>query len=105
MKAVYGLYAEPELAQRAVANLRAAGVADADITVISSEPFEHFEFGHRDAHTIMPWMAVVGGLVGMTTGYLLTSVTQMAWPVSVPCFTTGVVGSGSSPTRERVGFW
>lgn len=81
MKGVYGLYAEPELAQQAVDSLRAAGVADADITVISSEPFEHFEFGHRDAGTVMPWMAVVGGLVGMTTGYLLTSVTQMAWPL------------------------
>lgn len=81
MKAVYGLYAEPELAQQAFDNLRAAGVADADITVLSSEPFEHFEFGHRDAKTVMPWMALIGGVAGMASGYLLTSVTQMSWPI------------------------
>ena len=49
MKAIYGLYDDPHVAQRAVDNLRAAGVADAEITVMSSEPFDHFEFGHRDA--------------------------------------------------------
>ena len=49
MSAIYGLYSDPGVAQRAVDNLRAAGVLDADITVISSEPFEHYEFGHRDA--------------------------------------------------------
>ena len=57
MKAIYGLYTDPHVAQQAVDNLRAAGVADADITVISSEPFDHFEFGHRDAKTAMPWIA------------------------------------------------
>ncbi len=81
MRAVYGLYPDPESAQQAVDNLRAAGVADADITVMSAEPFEQFEFGHRDAATSMPWFAVAGGLIGMTSGYLLTSLTQMAWPL------------------------
>ena len=55
MKAIYGLYNDPHVAQQAVDNLRAVGVADANITVISSEPFDHFEFGHRDAKTAMPW--------------------------------------------------
>ena len=63
MSAIYGLYADPHVAQQAVNNLRAAGVADADITVISSEPFEHFEFGHRDAKTAMPWIAAAAGAV------------------------------------------
>ena len=61
MKAIYGLYADPHVAQQAVDNLRAAGVNDADITVISSEPFDHFEFGHRDAKTAMPWIAAGAG--------------------------------------------
>ena len=65
MKAVYGLYDDPHVAQQAVDNLRAAGVADADITVISSEPFDHFEFGHRDAKTAMPWVAVAAGATGL----------------------------------------
>ncbi len=81
MKAVYGLYPDPDLAQRAVENLRAAGIADADIVVISSEPFEHYEFGHRDAETSMPWIAVGGGLFGMAFGAWLTRTTQELWPL------------------------
>ena len=61
MKAIYGLYTDPHMAQQAVDNLREAGVADAEITVISSEPFDHFEFGHRDAKTAMPWIAAGAG--------------------------------------------
>jgi hypothetical protein len=37
--AIYGLYDDPEVAQRAVDGLRAAGADDADIVVMSSEPF------------------------------------------------------------------
>jgi hypothetical protein len=81
VKAVYGLYADPNLAQQAVNNLRSAGVADADITVISSEPFEHFEFGHRDAKTAMPWIAAAAGLFGLLTTYYLLGASQRSWPL------------------------
>ena len=81
MKAVYGLYADPNVAQQAVNNLRSAGVADADITVISSEPFEHFEFGHRDAKTAMPWIAAAAGLFGLIATYYLLGASQMSWPL------------------------
>lgn len=81
MTAVYGLYDDPHVAQQAVDNLRAAGVADADITVISSEPFDHFEFGRRDAATPMPWIAAGAGLVGMVASYYLLGASQMAWPL------------------------
>ena len=81
MKAVYGLYADPRVAQQAVNNLRAEGVNDAAITVISSEPFEHFEFGHRDAKTAMPWIATAAALVGMVATYYLLGASQMSWPL------------------------
>ena len=81
MKAVYGLYADPNVAQQAVNNLRSAGVADADITVISSEPFEHFEFGHRDAKTAMPWIAAGAALFGLLATYYLLGASQMSWPL------------------------
>ena len=81
MKAVYGLYADPNVAQRAVNNLRAAGVADTEITVISSEPFEHFEFGHRDAKTAMPWIATAAGAVGLLLTYYLLGASQRSWPL------------------------
>ena len=81
MNAVYGLYDDPHIAQQAVNNLRAAGVNDADITVISSEPFDHFEFGHRDAETAMPWIAAGAGAFGLVASYYLLGVSQRAWPL------------------------
>jgi hypothetical protein len=81
MKAVYGLYSDPHVAQVAVDNLRKAGVADADITVISSEPFDHFEFGHRDAATAMPWIATAAAFIGMALTYYLLGASQRSWPL------------------------
>lgn len=81
MKAIYGLYDDPHIAQKAVDNLRAAGIADAEITVISSEPFDHFDFGHRDAKTSMPWIAVGAGAIGLLLTYYLLGASQRAWPL------------------------
>lgn len=63
-KAIYGLYSDPDSAQRAVDSLRGAEVEARDITVISSEPFEEYEFGRMDHRTPMPWLAALGGLIG-----------------------------------------
>ena len=82
MTAMYGLFATPELAQQAVDGLRAAGVPDREITIQSSEPLEEYEFGSRDRETVMPWIAVLGGAIGLAAGYLLTSITQQAWPIN-----------------------
>jgi hypothetical protein len=81
MSAVYGLYTDPHVAQTAVDNLRAAGVADADITVISSEPFDHFDFGSRDSNTAMPWIAVGAGAAGLVLTYYLLGASQRSWPL------------------------
>ena len=81
MNAIYGLYDNPEVAQRAVDGLRAAGVADADIQVMSSEPFEEYEFSHKDSATWIHWIAGLGGVIGLTGAYLLTTLTQQSWPL------------------------
>ncbi len=81
MSAVYALYSDPESAQVAVDRLRAAGVPDGEITVISSEPYESHEFGARDKSTWMFRIAAVGGAVGLTFAYWLTRTTEQAWPL------------------------
>ena len=81
MKAVYGLFATPELAQQAVDGLRAAGIPDREITIQSSEPMEEYEFGSRDRETVMPWITVLGAAIGLAAGHFLTSVTQQAWSI------------------------
>jgi hypothetical protein len=79
--AIYGLYPNPDSAQRAVAATREAGVDPCSIVVLSSEPFEGYEFAKLDARTHMPWWAVVGGLLGGLSGYILAALTQRAYPV------------------------
>ncbi|MGE0460821.1 MAG: quinol:electron acceptor oxidoreductase subunit ActD [Vicinamibacterales bacterium] len=81
MKAVYALFTDPDAAQRAVDELRTLGVAERDIVVMSSEPFEEYEFSHRDKATWLHWIAGGGGLLGMIAGYLLTTTTQQLWPL------------------------
>jgi Alternative complex III, ActD subunit len=81
VKALYGLYTDPDIAQRAVNGLRSVGVAERDIMVMSSEPFEEYEFSHRDSATWLHWIAGVGGVVGLLTGYFFTSYTQLSWPL------------------------
>ncbi|MBI2185801.1 MAG: DUF3341 domain-containing protein [Acidobacteria bacterium] len=83
MSAIYGLYADGRSAQQAVNRLRAAGVPDRGITVISAQPMEEFEFGQMDKATWMWWFACLGGLVGMAAGIGLTWLTETSWPIDV----------------------
>ncbi len=81
MKAIYGLYTDPELAQRAVDGLRRAGVAERNITVITSQPYEEYEFSHRDKPTWIFWIAAGGGALGLTIGFALAYITEALWPL------------------------
>jgi hypothetical protein len=83
VKAVYGLYGTGQAAQQAVNRLRAAGVADRDITIQSAQPMEDFEFGHIDSKTWMWWIACGGGLLGMATAFGLAWLTETSWPIDV----------------------
>jgi hypothetical protein len=82
MSAVYALYPDGDRAQRAVNALRTAGVADADITVISAEPMEHYEFGEMHKSTTMWTIASFGGLLGMLFAVWLTRFTELDWPLN-----------------------
>jgi|SRR5215470_2926652 len=81
MKAVYGLYPDPDSAQRAVDLLRDANVKDRSIVVLSSEPFDAYEFGRRDHKTVIPWLAALGGLVCGVGAFLFVAFTQKAYPL------------------------
>jgi Protein of unknown function (DUF3341) len=83
MKAVYGLYDDGLSAQQAVNRLRAVGVAEREIVVMSSHPMEDYEFGHRDSKTWMWWLACAGGLIGMATAFGLAWLTETSWPINV----------------------
>jgi Protein of unknown function (DUF3341) len=82
MKAVYALYPDGQSAQHAVNRLRAAGLADREITVLSSQPMDDYEFGQMDKATWMWWIASGGGLLGMTTAIGLAWLTETSWPIN-----------------------
>ena len=81
MSALYALYGDGDAAQRAVDALRRAGLGDAEITVASAEPMEHFEFGGIERETRMWYIASAGGFVGLAFGTWLTRFTEVAWPL------------------------
>jgi hypothetical protein len=83
VKAVYALYDDGSAAQQAVNRLRAAGLKDPDITILSGRPMEEFEFGHIDSATWMWWIACGGGLVGFAVAFALSWITEMSWPMNV----------------------
>lgn len=83
MKAVYGLYSDGQAAQQAVNRLRAAGLSDREITILSAQPMEDQEFGHIDKASWIWWIACGGGLLGMAIGFGLTLLAETSWPINV----------------------
>jgi hypothetical protein len=80
---VYALYSQGEDAQRAVNNLRASGVADGDITIISNTPMEDFEFSHINGKNRLWYVACLGGLIGLLGSSALLTFTSNAWEMNV----------------------
>ena len=90
VSAIYGLFPGPQSAERGMESLRAAGISQDNLLVMSSEPFEEYSFGQADHHTIMPWLAVMGGIIGGSCGLGLAWYTQTAYPIrtaGMPIFT------------------
>jgi ActD protein len=81
VKALYALFPNAESAQTAFDALLAAGIRSQEIVVISSEPFEHHGFSHRDKATWIYWIAGAGGAGGAAFAYWLTSMTARDWPI------------------------
>src|SRR5437773_7953586 len=81
MKAIYGLYSDPDSAHHAVDELRRGGVPDRSITVITSQPYEEYEFSHRYKKTWLFWIAAAGGVLGLVIGLTLAYLTETLWPL------------------------
>jgi hypothetical protein len=95
--AIYALFPDADAAQGAVDALGEAGLRLRDITVISSQPFEEYRFGQQDAKTFMPWIAVLGGVIGGLSGFLLAALSQKQYPILtggmpiVPLWPNGII--------------
>jgi molybdopterin-containing oxidoreductase family membrane subunit len=81
VSAIYALFTSPDAAQRAVNMLQSAGVGDDRITIVTGEPYEEYDFAHRDKATWMWYIAAAGGFVGLATATWLARLTELAWPL------------------------
>ncbi len=81
MSNLYALYDDGNAAQIAVDALRAGGVRDNEIVVISSEPMEDYEFGSLDHRSRLWYVASAGGVLGCAFAAWLTRFTEVAWPL------------------------
>jgi len=81
VKAIYGLYTDPDSAQHAVDRLRKDGVPGSSITVVTSQPYEEYEFSHRFKQTWLFWIAAGGGVLGLLAGLTLAYITEASWPI------------------------
>lgn len=101
MDAIYGLFPDSDSARRAMTTLRAESsrlrIKPHAIEVMSCEPLEDEAFGWEEQRTPMPWLAVLGALVGGSCGYGLASFTQRTYPLPtggmpiVAMWPTGIV--------------
>jgi Protein of unknown function (DUF3341) len=78
---IYGLFPGPQSAERGINALRDAGVPADKIVVMAPEPFEEYSFAQGERSTAMPWLAVLGGVIGGVGGYALAWYTQVAYPL------------------------
>jgi Protein of unknown function (DUF3341) len=101
MKILYALYADPETAQRAVDSLNAASSElkfdPRQIVIVSGEPHEGYDFADSQLTSLPYRWAVLGGAIGGVGGYLLTTLTQKAYPLVTggmsitPMWTNGII--------------
>lgn len=68
-------------ARDALRELAAAGIAAAHIEVRSSIPLPDLRPAGSEPRTRVPLMAILGGLLGGTGAFLLTSLTSQAYPL------------------------
>lgn len=79
--AIYGLFTDPASADRALRDLQEAGISRDKIVVMSSEPFDEYSFSQAEHATVMPWLSVLGGVIGGASGFVLAAYTQKAYPL------------------------
>jgi hypothetical protein len=100
MNAIYGLFSDSDSVRKALSVLRTSSselhIKTESIRVISSEPLEE-EITGTEKRSLMPWIAVVGGILGGTAGYALAAFTQRTYPLPtggmpiVALWPTGIV--------------
>ncbi len=76
-----GLFQDPNQAADAGDGLKSAGIPDTDYDFLTDAPYPEGAFGEREEKHRLYLFPFIGALLGLTSGILLTSMTQMAYPL------------------------
>ena len=78
---ILALYQDPNQAADAGDGLKSAGIPDTDYDFLTDAPYPEGAFGEREEKHRLYLFPFIGALLGLTSGILLTSMTQMAYPL------------------------
>ena len=80
-RSVLGLYTDANYAAEAGDSLRGVGLTNQDFDFLTGAPYPEGAFGERHHSHRLYVFPLIGALCGLTAGILLTSMTQVAYPL------------------------
>ena len=80
-QAVLGLYADANYAAEAGDRLKDVGLTNEEYDFLTGAPYPEGAFGERHSSHHLYVFPFIGALCGLTAGIVLTSMTQMAYPL------------------------
>ena len=81
-KPILGLFEDPNYAAEAGDALQAANISQEDYDFLTDAPYPEGAFGERHESHRLYIFPFVGALIGITAGIILTSMTQLAYPLT-----------------------
>ena len=78
---ILGLFDDANSAADAGDGLRRAGIPETDVDFLTDTPYPEGAFGEREEPHRLYIFPFIGALLGLTSGILLTSMTQVAYPL------------------------
>lgn len=78
---ILGLFNNANAAADAGDGLKSAGVSENDVDFLTDAPYPEGAFGEREEKHKLYIFPFVGALLGLTSGLLLTTMTQVAYPL------------------------
>ena len=81
IRPILGLFDDANSAADAGDTLKQANISDQDYDFLTDAPYPEGAFGEREERHRLYLFPFMGALVGLTVGILLTSMTQMAYPL------------------------
>ena len=81
MTAILGLFEDANYAAEAGDALKEANISEENYDFLTDAPYPEGAFGEREERHRLYVFPLVGALIGLTIGILMTSMTQMAYPM------------------------